>query len=342
MKCVRNLFLVMALAASLAACGPVQPAPTPNPSGTPPVSTSGAFPSAAPSTSPAGEKTTTQGGKILVAYFSATGTTGEVAMEIASYLNADIFEIVPEAPYTEADLNYNSDCRANDEQQDDSARPAVAAGCTVEDWEGYDVVFLGYPIWWGIPPKIMRTFAEQYDWSGKTVVPFCTSGGSGYSSEGLPELTEGAAWLEGRRFSKNSLADDVAQWVDGLQLDLGQDTETPNTLTVQCGDAAVVFELNDSPAARSLAAQLPLTLEVQPFGSNEQTFYPPTALDTADTPAITSAQAGTLAYFAPWGDVVMFYDDFSGGSGGLYELGSAVEGIDALQGLNGTITIRVE
>lgn len=342
MKRVLGLFLALALAAFLAACGPAQPAPTPSPSGAPPISTPDSLPSPAPSESPAGEETTMQDGKVLVAYFSATGTTEEVAVEIASYLNADLFEIVPETPYTEADLNYNSDCRANDEQQDDAARPALAADCTVEDWDSYDVVFLGHPIWWGIPPKIMRTFAEQYDWSGKTVVPFCTSGGSGYSSDGLPDLTEGAAWLEGRRFSGGSLADDIAQWVDGLGLDLGLPTEAGSTLSIQCGDATIVYELNNSPAAKSLLAQLPLTLEVEPYSTNEQTFYPPEKLDTADTPSITSAQVGTLAYFAPWGDVVMFYGEFSGGGGGLYELGQAVDGVDAIRGLSGTITITAK
>ena len=114
-------------------------------------------------------------------------------------------------------------------------------------------------------------------------------------------------------------------------------------MTVTSGNAAIVFALNDSPAARTLAAQLPLTLEVQPYSSNEQTFYPPAALDTADTPDITSASAGTLAYYAPWKDVVMFYGSFSGGGRGvLFELGKAVRGADAIRELSGTITITAE
>lgn len=113
-------------------------------------------------------------------------------------------------------------------------------------------------------------------------------------------------------------------------------------MTVKNGDTEIRFALNDSPAARSLAAQLPLTLEVRPFSNNEQTFYPPQAFDTADTPAITSAQAGTLAYYAPWADVVMFYKGFSGGSGGLYQLGEVLEGGDSIRGLQGTITVSLE
>ena len=114
-------------------------------------------------------------------------------------------------------------------------------------------------------------------------------------------------------------------------------------ITVKSGDTAIVFQLNDSPAAKSLIAQLPLTLDVQPFSSNEQTFYPPQALDTTGTPDITSAAAGTLAYYAPWKDVVMFYGGFSGGSRGvLFELGKVIEGGDAIRGLSGTITITAE
>ena len=114
-------------------------------------------------------------------------------------------------------------------------------------------------------------------------------------------------------------------------------------LTVTNGGTTVVFELNGSPAAKSLLAQLPLTLEVEPYSTNEQTCYPPEKLDTAGTPEITSAQAGTMAYFAPWKDVVMFCGGFSGGGCGvLFELGRAVEGTDAIRGLSGTILITGE
>ena len=274
-------------------------------------------------------------GKVLVAYFSATGTTRGAAELVQAATGGDLFEIVPAQPYTAADLNYRDpSSRSQVEQRSEDARPAITG--TAEDLDGYDVVFLGYPIWNGRPPKIISTFLERCDFTGKTIVPFCTSGGSGFSDSGLHELASGAQWREGRRLNGAS-RDDVAQWIAGL--DLNRTEDAAMTITVTNGDATVVFELNASPAARSLAAQLPLTLEVQPFGSNEQTFYPPEKLDTADTPAITSAQAGTLAYYAPWGDVVMFYDGLSGGGGGLYELGNAVEGADAIRGLTGTITV---
>lgn len=280
------------------------------------------------------------GSRVLVAVFSATGATKAAAEKVQAAAGGDWFEIVPASPYTSADLKYSdSGCRANREQQDDTARPAIAAGCEVENMDQYDVIFLGYPIWWGTPPKIVRTFLESYDFSGKTIVPFCTSGGSALSTSGLAQSAPGAAWEEGRRLNGAS-QESVNRWVDGLGLTA--ETASAANLVVRCGDATVTFALNGSPAAKSLAAQLPLTLEVQPFGSNEQTFYPPQALDTAGTPAITSAPAGTLAYYAPWKDVVLFYEDFSGGSGGLYELGRAIDGLDAIRGLSGTITVTAE
>ncbi len=116
---------------------------------------------------------------IFVAYFSATGTTEGIAKHIQTILDADIYEIEAADPYTAADLNYNSDCRANREQNDPKARPQITGSVT--DMNKYDAIFLGYPIWWGQAPKIIYTFLESYDFSGKTIIPFCTSGSSGIS-----------------------------------------------------------------------------------------------------------------------------------------------------------------
>ena len=157
--------------------------------------------------------------KVLVAYFSATGTTKGVAEHIANGLNADIYEIVPEDPYTDADLNYNdNNSRTTIEMNDPNARPAISG--SVENMEQYDLVFLGYPIWWGEAPRIVSTFLESYDFSGKTIVPFCTSGGSGIalSASGLEQLTSGAAWLDGKRLNGSDSQDTVMEWVNSLGL----------------------------------------------------------------------------------------------------------------------------
>ena len=160
-----------------------------------------------------------QESKVLVVYFSATGTTEDVAEHIANGLNADIYEIVPEDPYTDADLNYNdNNSRTTIEMNDPDARPAISG--SVEDMEQYTTVFIGYPIWWGDAPRIISTFMESYDFSSKTIVPFCTSGGSGIgsSASNLEQLTSGATWLSGRRLNGSDSQDTVMEWVNSLGL----------------------------------------------------------------------------------------------------------------------------
>ncbi|MDE7446127.1 MAG: flavodoxin [Lachnospiraceae bacterium] len=160
-----------------------------------------------------------QEAKVLVAYFSATNTTEGVAEHIASGLNADIYEIVPEEPYTDADLNYNdNNSRTTIEMNDPNARPAISG--SVEDMGQYDIVFIGYPIWWGEAPRIVSTFIESYDFSGKTIVPFCTSGSSGIGSSAtnLEQLTDGADWLSGKRFNGSDSQETVMEWVNSLGL----------------------------------------------------------------------------------------------------------------------------
>lgn len=155
--------------------------------------------------------------KILVAYFSATGNTKPIAETIAELTGGDLFEIVPAQPYTDDDLNYSNDsCRANQEQDNASARPEISG--TVENMEDYDIVLLGHPIWWGKEPRIMDTFLESYDFSGKTVVNFCTSGGSGISTatENLKALSPDANWLEGHRFATGADSDTIQTWLDSL------------------------------------------------------------------------------------------------------------------------------
>lgn len=152
---------------------------------------------------------------ILVACFSATGNTWPLAQYAAEYLHADLFRIEAEVPYTEADLSYNNDsCRANQEMKDASSRPALAV--TVENMDQYDTVILAFPIWWGQAPRIIETFIEAHDLSGKTVLPFCTSGSSGFGNTGsiLAALTDDTVnWLEGTRLSASTTAEEMARWL---------------------------------------------------------------------------------------------------------------------------------
>ena len=157
--------------------------------------------------------------RVLVAYFSATGNTENIAGHLEAVLDADLYEIVPQNPYTSADLNYNnSDSRASREQNDADARPAISG--SVDNMEDYDVVFLGYPIWWGQAPKTVYTFLENYNFEGKTIVPFCTSGSSGIGSSAtnMHDLAPDANWLSGQRFSGSADSSAIESWVDGLDL----------------------------------------------------------------------------------------------------------------------------
>lgn len=163
-----------------------------------------------------------EGSHVLVVYFSATGTTKALAEYAADAMGADLYEIVPEEPYTEADLDYgDSKSRSSIEQNDEAARPAISG--SVEDMEDYDTIILGYPIWWGEAPRIVYTFMESYDFSGKTIVPFCTSGGSGIgaSAKNLHSLAASdTTWLDGERFGSSSSRDDMVSWINGLGLDV--------------------------------------------------------------------------------------------------------------------------
>lgn len=159
--------------------------------------------------------------KVLVVYFSASGNTERVANDIATAAGADIFEIVPTEVYTDEDLNWsNSDSRVSREHDDESLRDVTLTTTTVENWESYDTVFIGYPIWWGIAAWPVDNFVKDNDFSGKTVIPFATSASSaiGQSGELLANTAGTGDWQEGRRFSSGASSDDVQAWINELEL----------------------------------------------------------------------------------------------------------------------------
>lgn len=166
------------------------------------------------------ENTQTESGKTLVVYFSAQGHTEEVAQRIANNLGADIFEIVPVEEYSSDDLDWtDSNSRVTREYEDESLRDIALESTTVENWDSYDTVLIGYPIWWGIAAWPVDTFVKANDFTGKTVIPFCTSSSSGLGESGdlLEEEANGGTWLEGQRFRSNPSDSDVDNWTDSLQ-----------------------------------------------------------------------------------------------------------------------------
>ena len=169
------------------------------------------------------EKTqdTNTSSKILVVYYSATGSTKAVAETIADTAGADLFEITPVDPYTSDDLNWTNDnSRVSVEHNDESKRDVPLTKTTPDNWADYDTVFIGYPIWWGIAAWPVNNFITGNDFTGKTVIPFCTSASSGLGQSGelLAEIAGTGNWKNGERFSSGASSSDIESWVNGLDL----------------------------------------------------------------------------------------------------------------------------
>lgn len=159
--------------------------------------------------------------KILVVYYSATGSTKAVADTIADTTGADLFEITPVVPYTSDDLNWTNDnSRVSVEHNDESKRDVPLTKTTPDNWADYDTVFIGYPIWWGIAALPVNNFVEGNDFTGKTVIPFCTSSSSGLGQSGdlLADMAGTGNWQDGERFSSGASSSKVESWVNGLDL----------------------------------------------------------------------------------------------------------------------------
>ena len=225
MKKLTALLLSVVLVLSLAACGSAnKPASsTTQPETSAPTEQPATEPSESSSTAPAESEPETQPetGKTLVVYYSASGNTERVAKDIAEAAGADLFEIVPTEVYTSEDLNWtNPDSRVSREHDDESLRDVPLTTTEVPDWDSYDTVFIGYPIWWGIAAWPVDTFAKNNDFTGKTVIPFATSSSSGMGQSGslLTDMAGTGEWQEGQRFSSGVSSDDVQSWVNGLGL----------------------------------------------------------------------------------------------------------------------------
>ena len=216
-----TLSLAAVMALSLAACGgndsSDQSANQTQEEAAPPADT--AENAAAPESS--GDGAAAADGNVLVVYYSASGNTETAANYIAQATGGDIFEITPVEPYTSDDLNWTDDnSRVSREHEDESLRDVELTTTEVENWDSYDTVFIGYPIWWGIAAWPVDGFVEANDFSGKTVIPFCTSSSSGLGQSGelLAQLAGTGDWQEGQRFRSSASQEDVNEWVDSLGL----------------------------------------------------------------------------------------------------------------------------
>ena len=223
-KRITALLLGLALTFSLAACSSESPSSSssqPEPSAAsqePSSSESSQSDSSAPESEPSD---TSETGNTLVVYFSATGNTEQAANYIAEITGGDLLELEPAEPYTDDDLNWTDDnSRVSREYEDESLRDVELVSDIVDNWEDYDTVFIGYPIWWGIAAWPVDTFVQANDFTGKTVIPFCTSSSSGLGQSGqlLAEMAGTGDWQEGQRFSSGVSQEDVQAWLDDLGL----------------------------------------------------------------------------------------------------------------------------
>ena len=240
--------------------------------------------------------------KILVIYFSATGTTRGVAEKIMNLTGADIREIVPVQPYTSEDLNYHDrTTRASAEQNDPGVRPEIEEEISLE---GYSTVYLGYPIWWGQAPRILSTFVESHDFTGITVIPFCTSGSSdiGQSDDTLAKQAGTGNWLQGRRFPGGAAEDDIQAWISETG---GAEMDGMLHLHINDAEVSIAWEDNESVGAlKELVAGGPVSINMSMYGGFEQVGPIGTSLVSNDVQTVT--QPGDIVLYAS-SQIVIFY-----------------------------------
>lgn len=299
------------------------------------------------------------GGNVLVAYFSwadnatqsgevdavtspsvtSPGNVQQLAGWVREETGGDLFSIRVTDPYPsdwDACL-----ARANQERGDDF-RPELVEN--VDNLDAYDTIFLGYPNWWYGVPMALLSFLEQNDLSGKDVYLFCSHGTGGLANSvaqiatAAPNASISDNIFDCYEEDAASSQEAIRNWVRELGVHASANVPAENRqISVQFGDHTLIYALNGGTAADALYAQLPLTIEIEDYSTNEKIFYPPQPLDTEDAP-LARAGAGTLAYYAPWGDVVFFYDAYNENPS-LFELGQIVSGGDLVGEMTGTITI---
>ena len=247
------------------------------------------------------------GSNILVVYFSTDDTIRAAAYTIANDLSADLFEIQPVKPYTADDINYhNSQSRTSIEQNDPQARPAIAI--LPEDLSRYDTIILGYPIWWGQAPRILYTFMESVDFSGKTIIPFCTSGSSGVGSSvaNLQKLTgESTVWLDAKRISNGSGAEEIRGWAECL----GLGKEETGMFYIHVNDAVLAVKADNNSSSEALLQLLEagdITISMHDYGSFEKVGPLGTTIPRNDED-ITTVPGDVILYQG--NQVTIYYDE---------------------------------
>ena len=247
------------------------------------------------------------GSNILVVYFSTDDTIRAAAYTVADTLFADLFEIQPVEPYTADDVNYhNSRSRTSIEQNDPQARPAIAV--LPENLNGYDTIILGYPIWWGQAPRILYTFMESVDLSGKTIIPFCTSGSSGVgsSASNLQKLTgESTVWLDAKRISNGSSAEEIRAWAESLGIGM----EETSMFYIHVNDTVLTVNAENNSSSEALLQLLgtgDITISMHDYGSFEKVGPLGTTIPRNDED-ITTTPGDIILYQG--NQITIYYDE---------------------------------
>ena len=238
-----------------------------------------------------------------VVYFSATGTTKTIAEKIANESNSDIIEIIPKEKYSSSDLNYNSDCRANREQNDSKARPEIKNKIDISK---YDTIYLGYPIWWGTNPKIILTFLDTYDLTGKTIIPFCTSGSSGIekSVEELREYKTALNIKDGKRFAANTPNQYIKEFIEENNI-----KEVVNSMKVIINDKEYRLNLESNLTAQKFVELAPLEIKMAELNGNEKYKYLNTPLPVKQIKPSKIEKGYVMLYENSC--IVIFYKSFN-------------------------------
>ena len=270
-------------------------------------------------------------GNSVVLYFSATGTTKKIAERIADKSNSDIIEIVPKEEYKSEDLNYNSDCRANREQQDSKARPEIK---NTIDLSKYDTIFLGYPIWWGTNPKIILTLLDTYDLTNKIIIPFCTSGSTGIegSVNDLRNYNSKLNIKDGKRFNSSDSDEVIMEFINKYQV-INNEVSTMKAII---NNKEYVIKLENNETVNSLIKLLPMEITMNELNGNEKYIYLDNTLPT-NSYNPNRINAGDVMLYGN-NCLVIFYKSFDT-SYSYTKIGH----IDNLEDLGtGNITVKLE
>ena len=241
----------------------------------------------------------------VVLYFSATGTTKKIAERIAGKLGSDIIEIIPKEKYKDEDLDYNSDCRANREQNDSKARPEIKNKIDISK---YDTIYLGYPIWWGTNPKIILTLLDSYDFTGKTIIPFCTSGSTDItgSVEALRNYNSKLNIKDGKRFSSSDSDEVITKFINSNSVN--SSNEVVNSVKAVINGKDYTINLENNETANSFVNMLPKEFKMEELNGNEKYIYLDSSLPTNSSNPKHINSGDVMLY----GDncLVIFYKSF--------------------------------